>query len=411
MSGAPAPRQSPWSADPVSWFTTSSLPLTALVLTLAYAGLMLSLTMIYESLWWVQVLALVLCIAALGALYLSTRPPRRSLPPLAVLGVGALSLASVALSAFGYSMDGGVALELWWAPLGASLTLIATSPYLRPVWILLLGLVHIAATTVIAAAFILPEDATWPALTLIIITVTPVVIGTVAGVAFSQQVTLRLQRWSERPLRVPTVTSIDESELAAAVDQEFSHQLASAVAFLRGVARRGSVDAVDAERSRELAEELRAHLLAEANDTWLQRVVRGHAVTVADPARLADRLSLPQRTALRAMLDALLAHPDSGFVSAQITLREAAGGAVGVALRIHTTLAEGRRVTYLAPYYVSLQSTVSDIRWRNGAALEVEFEAAGESGSDGAPGQTTTGRPSLVQRTPRRADRKPQRPE
>lgn len=405
MSAPTVARHSPWSADPVSWFTTSSLPLTALVLTLTYAALMLSLTTINDPLWWVQLIALLLCVSALGLLYLATRPPRRSLPALAVVGIGALSLGSVAVSALGYAGSGGVALELWWAPLGASLTLIATSPYLRPVSILLVGLVHIGVTTAIATTVILPDDSTWPPLTLVIITVTPVVIGTVAGVAFSQQVTLRLQRWSERPLRVGTVTPLDDSELAAAVDQDVSQQLASAVAFLRGVARRGSVDAVDAERSRELAEELRAHLLAEANDTWLQRVVRGHTVTVADPARLADRLSLPQRTALRAMLDALLAHPDSGFVSANITLREAEGGAVGVALRIHTTLAEGRRVTYLAPYYVSLQSTVSDIRWRNGAALEVEFEAAGDTGADGAPGHTATGRPSLVQRTPRRADR------
>ena len=260
----------------------------------------------------------------------------------------------------------------------------------------------------IAAAFVLPEDGSWPPLTLIIITITPVVIGTVAGVAFSQQVTLRLHRWSERPLRAERSRLFDDSELAAAVDQDVSQQLASAVAFLRGVARRGSVDETDADHSRELAQELRAHLLAEANDTWLQRVVRGHAVTVADPARLADRLSLPQRTALRAMLDALLAHPDSGFVSANISLREADGGVVAVALRIHTTLAEGRRVTYLAPYYVSLQSTVTDIRWRNGAALEVEFEAAGDmTGSDGTLGQSVTGRPSLVQRTPRRPDRTP----
>ena len=35
VSAPPGVRHSPWSADPVSWFTTSSLPLTALVLTLA----------------------------------------------------------------------------------------------------------------------------------------------------------------------------------------------------------------------------------------------------------------------------------------------------------------------------------------------------------------------------------------
>ena len=64
--------------------------------------------------------------------------------------------------------------------------------------------------------------------------------------------------------------------------------------------------------------------------------------------------------------------------------------AVAVALRILSTLPEGRRVTFLAPYYVTLQAAVDDIRWRNGTTLEVDFEVPV---TDAAPS-------AVVQRSP-----------
>jgi len=52
---------------------------------------------------------------------------------------------------------------------------------------------------------------------------------------------------------------------------------------------------------------------------------------------------------------------------------------IAVALRILTTLPEGRRVTYLAPYSVSLQSTVSGIRWRDGSSIAVDFTTTSDT--------------------------------
>jgi len=143
---------------------------------------------------------------------------------------------------------------------------------------------------------------------------------------------------------------------------------------VREVLERGAVTEQDRERARALAAALRAELIAEAEETWLERLVRGRPIEVDDADRLAERLSLPQRTALRAMLDALLARPDSGFIAGRVELKAADQGTVAVALRILSTLPEGRRVTFLAPYYVTLQAAVDDIRWRNGTTLEVDFE-------------------------------------
>lgn len=385
---------SPWSVDPISWVTTSGMPVTATLVLAVYGALAIASERAPTVMGWaLQWAALGVLVTAGVLIHARSRPPRGLLSPLVVAALSPLMVGGVLLSALGYRGD-AFALTLWWAPLAISLLLIAAAPYLRSFAIMTLGVVQLASTAVITLALVVPDNPTWPALTTVVIAITPIVAGTTTSAVLSRSIVRRLMQWSERPLPRPTagVAGIDDRALAHSVDSEVSEQLASAVAFLRGVAERGSVDEADIQRSRALALDLRHTLLAEATATWLERVVRGHPVELDDPDRLADRLTVAQRTALRAMLDALMAHPESGFVSARIALRASDDLHVAVAMRISTTLPEGRRVTFLAPYYVSLSAAVRDIRWRDGADLEVAFEAAAE---------TPTGRTPLVQRTPR----------
>lgn len=387
---------SPWAIDPISWVTTSGMPLTATLILVTSAGPTIAAegadTLQALTL---QLVALALLIGVGLLIHVRSRPPRGMLSPVVVAAMTPLMIGGVLLSALGYRGE-TFALTLWWAPLAVSLLLIAAAPYLRSLAILGLGGVQIVSTAVITLALVVPDDGRWPALTSVIITVTPIVAGTTTSAVLSRSIVRRLLQWSERPLPMPSAgpAGIDDRALVHAVDGEVSEQLSSAIAFLRGVAERGAVDETDMQRARALALDLRHTLLAEATATWLERVVRGHPVELDDPDRLADRLTVAQRTALRAMLDALMAHPESGFVSARIALRASDDHEVAVAMRISTTLPEGRRVTFLAPYYVSLSAAVRDIRWRDGADLEVSFAA---------PAETTTGRAPLVQRTPRAA--------
>lgn len=385
---------SPWAIDPISWVTTSGMPLTATLVLVTY-GLVAILTEGANTTpgAWLQGAALGILAAVGVVIHLRSRPPRGMLTPVVVAALSPLMIAGVLLSALGYRGE-TFALTLWWAPLAVSLLLIAAAPYLRSFAIIALGVVQIASTSVITVALVVPDDDRWPALTSVIIAITPIVAGTTTSAVLSRSIVRRLLQWSERPLPMPSMApdGIDDQALAHSVDGEVSEQLSSAIAFLRGVADRGAVDETDMQRARALALDLRHTLLAEATATWLERVVRGHPVELDDPDRLADRLTVAQRTALRAMLDALMAHPESGFVSARIALRASDDHEVAVAMRISTTLPEGRRVTFLAPYYVSLSAAVRDIRWRDGADLEVSFAA---------PAETTTGRAPLVQRTPR----------
>ncbi|MFN3707273.1 hypothetical protein [Microcella sp.] len=384
---------SPWSVDPVSWLTTATVPITATLLATLYG--VLEILVVPPRGGVLQWIALI-CLAAAGVVvHLRTRPPRGILGAPAVLVVLALVSAAAVLSTLDY--DGTMfSLTLWWVPLGISLILIALAPYVRASTIVAITVAQVLIVGLIAFVLVVPDDPRWPAVTTAIVVVTPIIAGGIVSAVLSASIVRISMRWSGRSksllpsLGAPT---IDDHHLVRAVDDDISEQLVAAVTFLRDVAHRGEIREGDADRARALSLDLRARLLADASATWLERIVRGHPIELQDPDRLADQLTVAQRTALRAMIDALVSDPESGFVSARVTLRSIGAGTVAVALRITTTLPEGRRISFLAPYYVALSAAVRDIRWHDGASLKVEFEA---------PIDMTTGSAPTIQRTPRR---------
>lgn len=379
--------RSPWDADPLSWFTTPNLPLAAAGLTLVHGILTLGPAGQAGSRPLVQAAGLALAVIAQLWVHVVTRPRRG--PFTVVRGLVGATVASAALvvSAIGYRGE-AFSLELWWAPLALALLLLAMAPYVSAVGMAALGSVLLVVGTATILLLVVPDDATWPPFSTVVITLFPIIAGTVGGVVMIRVITVALSRWSERPLEVTTARPADD-DLVAAVDRATSDRISPAVAFIRAVLDRGVITEGDALRAAALAEHVRAELTGEVDRTWIERVADGRAVTVDDPDRLAECLDLAQRTAMRALLDALLGHSDPQLGSARIELRRTPDGAIAVALRIRSTLPEGRRETFLAPYYVSLQSTVENLRWRNGPVTAVEFEVAGMA------------RPrSAVQRTP-----------
>lgn len=403
-------RLSPWSADPLSWFAVPHLAFACMGYALVQALVVLSIPGQIGAQPVRQWVALGLMQMVFLAIGVATRPRRGPVPEgLAWLF---LCVALLALAASGGGYHGSAfRVELWWAPVSVSLILISLAPYSTAAQLARLGFVALVVASALVVPLVQFHGARWPLLTTILIAVNQIVVSMTGSIVFIGVVTRLIARWSERPLRGETTLGIDpdgtrgecseslEDELVDQVDAATAARLEVPVAFLREVLARGRIEHADQQRALELAELLRAELISAADQTWLQRLVRGHPVEVDDPERLAERLTLPQRTALRAMLDALLAHPDSGFVSGRVELKAADRGAVAVGLRILNTLPEGRRVTFLAPYYMTLHSTVRDIRWRNGAVLEVEFEAP----------VNDDGRPSLVQRAPAPAPEPPRR--
>lgn len=376
---------SPWRADPLSWLATDWLALGCAAYAGAQSIVMLLLLGQAGERPLVQAVAAALAVAAFLLVHVATRPHRGPLrEPVAWAAIG-IVLGALALSAAGY---GGTVfrIELWWAPVSVSLMLIALTPFSTGLQLARYGVVAFAAAAIGALTLAGRAELGWPLPVAVFLVVLQIVLATVGCIVFVSVVTRLFETWNERPLVADgEAGDAGDSERAAEasatgialidrVDADMSERLAVPLRFVREVLERGAVTEEDRARARELAAALRAELVAEAEETWLERLVRGRPIEVDDAGRLAERLTLPQRTALRAMLDALLAQPDSGFIAGRVELKAADQGTVAVGLRILSTLPEGRRVTFLAPYYVTLQAAVDDIRWRNGTTLEVDFE-------------------------------------
>jgi len=291
------------------------------------------------------------------------------------------------LSALGYRGEPFI-LELWWAPLAFALLMLAMVPYSSAARLATVGAVVLAVSAAVTLVLVVPDETTWPPFATVAIVLLPIAIGCVGAVVMVLSITQALVRWSERPLAPPlndlgeqglSDVGLQNERLVSAVNSATSARIAPLAAFIASVLERGVVTAGDAARSAALAARLRGELTDEVERTWIERVADGRAVIVHDPERLADHLDLAQRTAVRALLDALVGPAVPQYGSARVELRRADSGAVAVGLRILSTLPEGRRESFLAPYYVSLRSTVDKLQWHTGPVTAVQFEVAAVS--------------------------------
>lgn len=375
MTGRRVWNRSPWEADPLSWFTTPNLPLGAAGLGGVHGVLVLTVGGQTGSRPLVQVAALVIAVATLIAVHLATRPPRGSLTLPTALTLALLSSAALTLSAWGYLGEPFI-VELWWAPQLCSLTLLAMSPYASSRRLAITGAVTLVVAAATVMLLVVRDETQWPPYTIIVIALFPIAIGAIGGVVLVQAITTGLAQWSERPLELAVPLS-DDDALVAEIDAATTDRVTDARQLIRRVLDRGEVADDDATTAAVLAERLRAQLTVEVDRTWLERVALGAPVRVDDEHRLADQLDLTQRTALRALLDAVIAPEHARIGFARLELRRTDDGAIAVALRIASALPDGRRETFLAPYYVGLKSTVDKLSWRSGPLTAVEFEVSG----------------------------------
>lgn len=380
-------RRSPWSADPLSWFATPNLPLAAAVISLGHGVLALMLNPVPAARPFVQAAALAIAVVAQLALHFATRPRRGELTLARAIALTAFASLALVLSAIGYTGE-AFAVHLWWAPLAISLTILAMSPYTTALRLAISGSTALAIALVTTLTLVIPDDPRWPPYSTVAIVLFPIIVGVIGGVVMIRSITERLSRWNERPIAVAAMGDVDRA-LVSQVDAATSSRIAAGRALIADVLERGVVTPDDAAQAAVLAEKLRAELTGDVDRTWLERVAVGAPIIIDDPHRLADELDLAQRTALRALIDALLASSPSGFGTANVELRRTDEGAVAVAVRIASSLPEGRRETFLAPYYVTLQSTVNKLRWRAGPVTAIEFEVSGRSGPRTPVVQTT----------------------
>jgi hypothetical protein len=375
-------RRSPHDVDPLSWFTGPFAPVVfgGIAVVFGTAATLLA-TRDGTTAWfdWAAVACLLLAFASFGLL---VRPGRLG-PRLLLTGVpvvlGWLSLVLAALGAPGHPQQ----IELWWAPVGLAFVLAALTPYSSARRLLLVGTASSVVTAVVTGLLPSARPHYWPPVTEIVLGTGSVLVATAATTVFSYQVVVRTQRWAASDTR-PTLSSgvLGEAAKLRILRREFASVGERAVPLLQRVAEGGVVTPEDREQALSLAEELRAELVERSNRSWLDSLATRMNLTVIDRERRADRMNEAQRAALLGLLRAATDGSALARPALVIELRGEADGSTAVALSTDVNLPDGRRLTLLAPHYLTLRATVDDLEWHAaGERLRMRFRLPPEEGA------------------------------
>jgi hypothetical protein len=359
--------------DPLSWVTGPYVPLVFGLLNLVYGTVMACLTLPLVRHPGAQFAAAVLCGLACLFVHLATRPMRPPLGwtvPIIALLIGCVGLV---VSAIGY-IGARFTIELWWAPLGLAFVIASLSPYLPMRRILVLGFAATAVSTPFAVLAVGPQVPFWGPVSIAMIVVSPAVLGVVGAATFSAVVVRRMVPMLERRSQVLVSLDASRSEAAEQDERRSVAEMSARVApFLESIADAGRVTSRDRVLAGQIARQLRDDLVARSNLSWLDTVAQTDRVVVIDPDRLADRMRPSQRTALRALLHAILETPGADTGSVLVELRAQDDGSTAVAVSLDVDLPEGRRIMHLSPYYLTLRTAVRDLHWDDVRHLRFEL--------------------------------------
>ena len=368
-------------ADPLSWFIGRLVPLSFTALGLLYGMFAIATTWTATSEPWVQLIALAICSGSGFFVHVVTRPMRRPFDwrraSVALLG----SVAGMLLSAVGYA-GGGMTLDRWWGSAALALSIAALGPYLPTAQLLALGGSATAVATVGSVLVLQPEGPGTVVAALLI--AYPAALAVMATAVFAYSVVSATLPLLESPSRLMAVGQTVRDEVASELERVTLARLtARAAPFLAGVADAGRITAADRALAGQLARYLRDELVTQSNLSWLDSVAAKSRLVVVDPDRRARTMNDAQRTALRAMLDAILETPGIDSGSLLIDLRAAPDGATAVGVSLDMALPEGRRIMHLAPYVLTLGTAVDDLTVDSAEHLRVSFRVPADDGSTG----------------------------
>ncbi|SDZ39854.1 hypothetical protein [Herbiconiux ginsengi] len=267
--------------------------------------------------------------------------------------VAAAVLASVASSVSTW----GTSNVIWdnWGPLVVGIVILTFSEF-RPGRDLALVT---AVSAVIVGSTAALETSAMPDLaspvTSAVIAATPVVLFGVGASVFSYRLSLLLSRSAESALREQSGLSRRVRIRLRELLRESGREALSVdvVPFLEGVLERGEVTEADAARARRISAVLRSVIITDMALPWLQRLARAHpdALQADDPGDLAERLTMEQKVALRAVVTTLVAVRTRSASPVVVRLREVGrhrsilllapydGGETGVRVRFGSSIA------------------------------------------------------------------------
>jgi hypothetical protein len=365
--------RSPQDVDPLSWFTGPRMPIAFSIAAVAQG---VAITFIYWESWSSALLQFLAMPFFLGAGWLtatSSQPNRPRFRLRDAAGILALACAGLVVSAIG-TYGGTVPVAQWWPGTALAATLVSISPYCTPRKQLICSFPLIVFVGLVGWMVFSSQIVFWAPAAIVIISIGPVTIGAVGGVVFSYTVVSRTLALLD------TTAGVEEfyatSDVADAEQQRDSIARVSArvAPFLEGVAAAGTITQKNRALAAQIARRLRTELVTATSRSWLDVVAHETGMIVSDPGRLADSMNESQRTALRGLLVAAIESTMVDRRTLLIELRAQPDGGAAVALSIDIDLPEGRRLVLLAPYYLTLKTTVDDLSWDDGRSLLMRFK-------------------------------------
>jgi hypothetical protein len=354
---------SPQQIDPLSWFTRPLVPLSFAIVVAVYGLGSITVTWDEIALPLLDLGSVLVFVIACVYVQIRTRPfltafgKRQSIIPVALAAVG-LAMSTVA------NMDSTLLVQFWWAPVGVAIVIAVLAPYSSVKRIVVIGSILTVLTTAAGAIAFLAPVSVWPPLSAAIIGGSTALVALVATTLFTYTVVSRTQALLRGAGTVVETSTDMHDEAVNKVERHTIARLGARVApFLETIAETGTVTDADRALAGQLARRLRSDLVERANRSWLDTVAENGRVFIVDPDQRADRMNQAQRSALRGLLLAALRNPATDAGSLFIELRGQPDGSTAVAMSLDMDLPEGRRAMLLAPYYLALQTTVSDMSY------------------------------------------------
>lgn len=354
---------SPQQIDPLSWFTRPLVPLTFAMIALVYGVVSVLVTWDQIALPYIDLISIVFFVIACVYVQVSTRPFLGTFGTFQVLVALTLAIAGLLLSTYA-NLESTLLVQFWWAPVGVGIVIATLGPYSSVIRVLIYGTSLMLLTGAAGIVAFFAPSSVWPPASAAVIGGSTVAIALVATSVFSYMVVSRTQALlSGAGMAVEPSDSAHEDAVNRVERRTVARLGARVAPFLEGVAEAGVVTDADRALAGQLARRLRSDLVERANRSWLDSVAQSGRIFVVDPEQRAERMNQAQRSALRGLIYAALRNPATDAGSLFIELRGQQDGSTAVAMSLDMNLPEGRRSMLLAPYYLALQTTVSDMTY------------------------------------------------
>jgi hypothetical protein len=316
----------------------------------------------------VAVLAVVGCVAACAALLHASSPsraPMRRAGAVVVVAVALVANVFAALSSWGQN----ALVRDDWGPVVLGLLLLSLCPYRPPAEVRLLTLgagAGVAIITVIESRFFTTQ---LPPIVFVAIALVPVFALGFGGAAFSATVLSRLERWRQRAEKASRLHVEQQEEgIVRSVQQgRVSILNRDVVPLFADLVAGGEVTLDHARRATEVSSAIRALMVAETERSWLDDTLvpsggpLGGAIwasPVNDPDHVADSMDFDQRSAVRALITALV---DRASVRDLAIALRREGHLARVLLTCSSELDPAALSTPLAPYVAVLRAVFDDL--------------------------------------------------